>query len=449
MAMEMWQCIGLPCGVAFPQCGIMSDSPHAKQIRALAEAALQASYALAATPTAIKNAALRRMAELLEDPEARKLLAAANALDLSAAEASGLSGAMLDRLRLTPARIDGMIEGIRQVIALPDPVGAVLEERSHPTGFNQRKVRVPIGVIGIIYESRPNVTIDCAILCLKSGNATLLRGGKEAFHSNTALAGLITDAIRSAGIHEAAVQLIPTTDRAALNELLRMDDCIHCLIPRGGESLIRFVADNARMPVIKHYKGVCNVFVDAEADATMAAAIVVNAKCQRPSVCNAAENLIIHRERAAELLPELGRQLHGSGAELRADEEALQILTAAAIPCTAASSEDFDTEYLEKIISIKVVGDLDEAIAFINRHGSGHSDAIITANADAAAQFQQRVDSAAVYWNVSTRFTDGFEFGLGAEIGISTDKLHARGPMGLNELTSYKFLLSGNGQIRT
>ncbi|MCC5807961.1 MAG: glutamate-5-semialdehyde dehydrogenase [Opitutales bacterium] len=422
-----------------------SDFSEAALIE-LAKRARAASLSLATLPESAKNAFLDRLADAL--PREREAILAANKRDLEAGAESGLGDALLDRLRLTDARLDGMIEGIRQVAALPDPVGTVLEERTHAKGFSIRKVRVPIGVVGIIYESRPNVTVDCAILCLKSGNATILRGGKEAFHTNTALAEIIRASLEKAGITPDAVQLVPTTDRAALNILLKLDDYIHCLIPRGGEGLIRFVAENARMPVIKHYKGVCNVYLDEAADPAMALSVTVNAKCQRPSVCNAAENLVVHRALLDTVLPTVARELRAQGVELRADEPARAALAAAGVEAGAVSADDYDTEYLDRILAVKTVADADEAIAFINAHGSGHSDAIVTADRATADRFLAGVDAAAVYWNVSTRFTDGFEFGLGAEIGISTDKLHARGPMGLNELTSYKFTIVGDGQVR-
>lgn len=427
----------------------MSDIEVEKQVREIAESALRASRRLAALSTEEKNAALIRIAELLEAPQTQPLLMEANAKDIEMGESLGLSEALLDRLRLTPARILAMAEGTRQVAALEDPVGAILETRTHRKGFTIDKVRVPIGVIGIVYESRPNVTIDCAVLCLKSGNATILRGGREAFHSNMALAKVIARAFGETGVPAEAVQLIPTVDRYALNVLLKADDCVHCLIPRGGEGLIRFVAENARMPVIKHYKGVCNIYLDADLDRKTAIEVTVNAKCQRPSVCNAAENLIVHRKVLDTVFPEVAKALKDEGVELRVDQPAAAALEQfGAIPYSPVTGEDFDTEYLDKILSIKTVDSLDEAIQFINRHGSGHSDAIISTSEASAARFQKEVDSATVYWNVSTRFTDGFEFGLGAEIGISTDKLHARGPMGLRELTTYKYLIRGHGEIK-
>ncbi|NBD38484.1 MAG: glutamate-5-semialdehyde dehydrogenase [Verrucomicrobia bacterium] len=417
-------------------------------VRRIAEKALHASRRLAPVASADKNAALERLAELLASPETEALLAEANARDLHTAEEMELSEAMKDRLRLTPERMRAMAEGARQVAALPDPVGAVLESRRHAKGFTIEKVRVPLGVVGIIYESRPNVTIDCAILCLKSGNATILRGGREAFHSNRALAELVRRVLREGGLPEDAVQLIPTTDRAALTTLLHADDCIHCLIPRGGEGLIRFVAEEARMPVIKHYKGLCNVYLDREADAETAIRVTVNAKCQRPGVCNAAENLVVHEELLGTVFPRVARALSEEGVLLRGDGAARAACDQVGLPCDPVREEDYATEYLGKILSIRTVGDIGEAIDFINHYGSGHSDAILTENPEAARRFQTEVDAASVYWNVSTRFTDGFEFGLGAEIGISTDKLHARGPMGLTELTSYKYLIRGEGQIK-
>lgn len=419
-----------------------------KTVRAIAENALLASRRLAPVSTEKKNEALARLADLLESPETETLLTEANARDLQTAAEMELPEAMVDRLRLSPERILAMATGTREVAALADPVGEVLETRQHAKGFSIEKVRVPLGVIGIIYESRPNVTVDCAILCLKSGNATILRGGREAFHTNQALADLIRRVLRESGLPEDAVQLIPTTDRAALTTLLHADDCIHCLIPRGGESLIRFVAEEARMPVIKHYKGVCNVYLDDEAESEMAIQVAVNAKCQRPGVCNAAENLVVHEALLGTIFPRVARALADEGVLLRGDGPARAACEKAGIPCDVVEEADYATEYLAKILSVRTVGDLSEAIDFINHYGSGHSDAILTENAEKARRFQAEVDAASVYWNVSTRFTDGFEFGLGAEIGISTDKLHARGPMGLTELTSYKYLVRGQGQTK-
>jgi glutamate-5-semialdehyde dehydrogenase len=426
----------------------MSATDLSALVTQIAVRARAASLALAPAPTAQKDAALRALARLL--PAAEGELLAANAVDVEAARATGLSAASLDRLTLTPARIAHLAESVAQVATLPDPVGQVLEAWTRPNGLRIRQVRVPIGVIGIIYEARPNVTIDCAVLCLKSGNACILRGGKEIFNTNTAFAALVQRALAEAGLPADAVQLIPTTDRAALNHLLKLDTLIHCIIPRGGESLIRFVAENSTIPVIKHYTGVCFVYVDRAADPAMAEAILVNAKTQRPGVCNAAEQLLVHADIAAALLPRLAAALAARGVTLRTDAAAGAILASAApaIPAEAASEADFRAEFLDLVIAVRVVPDLEAAVAIINRDGSGHTDVIVTADEAAARRFQAAVDSAVVPWNASTRFNDGFEFGFGAEIGISTDRLHARGPMGLKELCSYKYLIDGDGQVR-
>lgn len=418
----------------------------AQQITSLAERARAASLILATVSTADKNAALERLADLLS--QNIDDLLAANAQDLADAETNGQTPAQIDRLTLTDSRLDKLAESVRQVAALPDPVGELIEETKRPNGLVLQRVRVPIGVVGIVYESRPNVTIDCAVLCLKSGNAAILRGGKECFHTNTALAALITQALTDSGLPAEAVQLIPTTDRAALNTLLKLDTLVHCIIPRGGESLIRFVAQNSTIPVIKHYQGVCFVYADRAADLDMAENIIVNAKTSRPGVCNAAEQLLVHREIAATFLPAAARALRAKHVELRCDDASAAILTAADIAYRAATEEDYTAEFLAPILAIRVVDDLDAAINTINRDSSGHSEAIITSDEAAAKKFQLSVDSAAVLWNASTRFNDGFEFGLGAEIGISTDRLHARGPMGLRELCSYKWLVMGTGQVR-
>jgi glutamate-5-semialdehyde dehydrogenase len=327
-------------------------------------------------------------------------------------------------------------------------VGEALETTTRPNGLVIEKRRVPIGVIGIIYEARPNVTIDCAILCLKSGNAAILRGGKEIFHTNTALAALIAEALAAAELPAEAVQLVPTTDRAALNTLLQLDELIHCIIPRGGEGLIRFVAQNSTIPVIKHYTGVCFVHLDRDADPEMAEAITVNAKVQRAGVCNAAEQLLVDAAAAEALLPRVGQALHRAGVELRVDERAAEILAAAGVPYVTAAADDFSAEFLSLTMGVQVVDDLEAAITRINCDSSGHSETIVTRDEAAAARFQAAVDSSAVFWNASTRFNDGFEFGFGAEIGISTDRLHARGPMGLPELCSYKYVVTGTGQTR-
>lgn len=419
----------------------------AQLVTSIAQRARAASLVLATTPTPQKNAALLKLAELI--PAAETELLAANAKDLAAAKENGLPAAQIDRLTLTRPRLEHLAESVRQVAALPDPVGEVLDETIRPNGLKIRKLRVPIGVIGIIYEARPNVTIDCAILCLKSGNASILRGGKEIFHTNTAFAALITQALTQAGLPGDAVQLIPTTDRAALNTLLKLDTLVHCIIPRGGESLIRFVAENSTIPVIKHYQGVCFVYLDQAADPAMAEAITVNAKASRVSVCNAAEQLLVHRAAAETLLPRVARALQAKNVELRCDAESAAILARAGVSNRPATEADYRTEFLDYVIAVRIVDSVNTAITVINRDSSAHSDAIVTNDRPTAQTFLAGVDSATVFWNASTRFNDGFEFGFGAEIGISTDRLHARGPMGLRELCSYKYLIEGNGQVRS
>ena len=419
----------------------MSDDIYS-DIRQIAEKARNASRALSAASTEQKNDALLKISRELESN--RKTLSEENEKDLQAAKENGLSEAMIDRLRLTHERIDAMAQGLRQLIELPDPVGKIIEEKKRPNGLTIHKVRTPIGVVGIIYESRPNVTIDCAGLCLKSGNAAILRGGKEAVHSNRALATIISNALKTTELPEDAVQLIPTTNREALNHLLTLDEYVHCIIPRGGEGLIRFVAENSRIPVIKHYKGVCNLYLDEECDPKMAQEIAVSSKCGRPGVCNAIENLIVHQSNLSTLLPEIGKELVAKGCTIFADKEAANAL--GDIPTNKATDTEYAEEFLDLRIAIKTVDSVDGAIAFINQFGSGHSESILTSSKDRAEKFQREVDASSVYWNASTRFTDGFEFGLGAEIGISTDRLHARGPMGLEELCTYKFIILGNGQ---
>ncbi|ACB73374.1 glutamate-5-semialdehyde dehydrogenase [Opitutus terrae] len=420
----------------------------AQLVTLIAQRARAASLTLATTSTAAKNSALLRLADLIAGSTLPLLNA--NQLDIAAAKKHGLTQAQIDRLTLTPIRLTQLADSVRHVATLPDPVGEVLEETTRPNGLVLRRVRVPIGVIGIIYEARPNVTIDCAALCLKSGNAAILRGGKESFHTNTALAALIAQALSAAELPADAVQLIPTTERAALTHLLTLDSLVHCIIPRGGESLIRFVAEHSTIPVIKHYKGVCFVYVDREAHLKMAEQIVVNAKTSRPGVCNAAEQLLVHRGVATKFLPAIARALNAAHpVELRCDAESAAILAQENLPHVAASDADFSTEFLDYILAVRVVDSIDTAIATINRDSSNHSDAIVTNDTSAANRFLAGVDSAAVFWNASTRFNDGVEFGLGAEIGISTDRLHARGPMGLRELCSYKWLVSGIGQVRS
>lgn len=426
----------------------MFEEPESLEqlVKRITGQAREASYALAMADSARKDAVLNRLADLIE--ESAEPLAQANEQDLAAGREQGLSSALLDRLALTPARIAGMAEGVRQVAALPDPVGEEIGQLNPASGIDIRKVRVPIGVVGIIYESRPNVTIDCAVLCLKSGNACILRGGREAFHSNQALAELVRRALEAEGFDNNAVQLIPTVDRAALGFLLKQDRDVHCIVPRGGEGLIRYVVENSTIPVIKHFEGICSLYLDKHADPTMALEVTLNAKCQRPGVCNAIENLIVQKDFADLQLVPIAQALHAAGVELRTDEQSTSILSDAGIPHKAATEEDWSTEYLDLILSIRIVSDVDEAISFINHYGSQHSDSIITTDEPTARRFLRGVDASTVYWNASTRFTDGFEFGLGAEVGISTDRLHARGPMGLQELCTYKYEVFGKGEIR-
>jgi glutamate-5-semialdehyde dehydrogenase len=419
------------------------------RIHEIGAAAREAARLLATTSSAKKNEALLAMAEqLLAQSEA---ILAANAHDLEAGRKNGLSEAMLDRLKLDAKRLTSMAEGIRTAAALPDPVGRILKEWKKENGLTFRKISVPIGVIGIIYESRPNVTSDAAVLCLKAGNAVILRGGSEAIHSNKAIASALQAGATLAGLPAASIQLIPVTDREAVRILCEMDAYLDCMIPRGGKGLIETVVKHARMPVIKHYDGICAVYVDGEADLTMARDIIVNAKCQRPGVCNAAETLLLHRGIAAAFLSDGGKALLDQGVELRCDKETISLLPddlRSHHLVKEATEEDFRTEFLAMTLAVKTVGSVEEAITHIETHGSHHSDAIITGNAVTVERFLQGVDSSTVYWNASTRFTDGGEFGFGCEIGISTDKLHARGPMALEELTSYKYQIRGSGQTR-
>ena len=373
----------------------------------------------------------------------------ANEKDLAAAKTNALASAMLDRLKLSPARITAMAEGIRQVAELPDPVGEVIREWTQPSGIRISKVRVPIGVIGIIYESRPNVTSDAAVLCTKTGNATILRGGSESIHSNVAIAEALQRGCATAGLPADSILLIPRTDREAVRHMAEMDRYIDLIVPRGGHALIEAVVSHARMPVIKHSHGVCIAYIDKDADLPMAIEIVVNAKTQRPGVCNALETVLVHRDVAAPLLQQLAPRLADKKVELRADEEALSQLSGLDYqPMRPASETDWRTEFLDLILAVRVVDGPEAAIEHIERYGSHHSDCIVTRDEKTAEKFLREVDSATVYWNASTRFTDGSEFGFGAEIGISTDKLHARGPMGLEELTTYKYLIRGEGQVR-
>lgn len=390
-----------------------------------------------------KNRILVAMAEqLLADEE---VILAANALDLERARANGLSAAMIDRLTLNPKRLADIAKALREVAELPDPVGEVLADWTRPNGIRIRKVRVPIGVIGIIFESRPNVTADAASLCFKTGNATILRGGSEAIDSNRALAASLQAGGAREGLPEDSIQLVPFTDRASVEHLARMDQYLDLIIPRGGKGLIEKVVATARMPVIKHYDGVCHLYVHDDADLDKAVELVINSKCQKPGVCNALETLLVHRDAAAAFYPLIGARLQQAGVKVKADPEAAAQL---GITTEPATEEDWRAEYLDLILAVKTVAGLEQAIQHINEYGSRHTDGIVTRDAGAVARFQQEVDSAVVTHNASTRFNDGGEFGFGAEIGISTDKLHARGPMGLAELTSYKYLLDGDGQIR-
>jgi glutamate-5-semialdehyde dehydrogenase len=419
-----------------------TESPAA-QIEELGRRARAASRSLALCPAALRNSALLAMADALE--AAANAIMAANAEDLAAAPAYGLNVAAIDRLRLTPERVAAMAKGVREVADLPDPLDGVIREWTRPNGMQISKVRVPIGVVGIIYESRPNVTADSAVLCLKSGNACILRGGKESIHSNIAIARALSEGAVAAGLSADVIQLVPFTDREGVRLLAEMDRYLDVIVPRGGHALIEAVVEHARMPVIKHYHGVCHVYVDVAADLTMAESIAVNAKCQRPGVCNAMETLLVHRDVAEKFLPSVAAALGKQGVELRGDTRTREVLGAGV---KAAVVEDWTTEYLELILSIRVVDSLEEAVDHIETFGSHHSDAIVTEDAETAGKFLAAVDSAAVFWNVSTRFSDGAEFGFGAEIGISTDKLHARGPMGLEELTTYKYVVTGAGQVR-
>ena len=407
-----------------------------------AKKAKTASRALANISTEIKNNALFKMAAGLEK-EADKLIAE-NKKDLTAAEKKGLSKAMIDRLTLNPDRIKAMADGLREVAVLPDPVGEVLRMWRRPNGMEVGRMRVPIGLIGIIYESRPNVTADSAALCLKSGNAVLLRGGSEAVHSNTAIVEMLSKAGAEAGIPEGAVSFIENPDRTCVMEMLKLNQYIDLIIPRGGEGLIRMVSDNSTIPVIKHDKGICHVYVDSKADFKMAEEICFNAKVQRPGTCNAMETMLVHQDVAKTFLPAIIGRMKKAGVEVRGCEK-----TKAIVPdIKAATDKDWDTEYNDLILNVKVVESMEAAMEHIAAHGSQHSEAIISNDYQNARRFQREVDASAVFVNASTRLNDGFEFGLGAEIGISTTRIHARGPMGLEELTSTKFIVSGNGQIR-
>lgn len=412
------------------------------EVRGKAVKAQQAARRLALATTAEKDAALRSMAEALLDGADRILQA--NAADVERAEAAGTSKALLDRLRLNRDRIQGMVEGLEQIIGLADPVGEVVRMWRRPNGLQVGQVRTPIGVIAMIYESRPNVTVDASGLCLKAGNAVILRGGSDAIESNRALAGILREAIASAGLPADAVQLIENTDRAAAEELMRLNGLVDLLIPRGGAGLIKRVMETATIPVVETGVGNCHAYVDASADLGMAERIVLNGKVQRPGVCNALETLLVHQAVAERSLPRMVQVLREHGVEIRGCERTRRIVPDVA----AATEEDWETEYLDLILAVRVVDSLDEALDHIARYGTRHSETIITQGYAEARRFQAEVDAAAVYVNASTRFTDGFAFGFGAEIGISTQKLHARGPMGLPELTTTKYVVSGDGQIR-
>lgn len=407
----------------------------------LGRKARSASRVIAAAPTALKNKALLAIANELD--KSRITLVAENQKDLAAGKANGLDAAMLDRLAVKPATIDGMIEGLRQVAALADPCGEITDMSYRPSGIQVGKMRVPLGVVGIIYESRPNVTIDAASLCLKSGNAAILRGGSESIHSNRAIANCLQAGLKAAGLPADVVQVVETTDRAAVGELITMPQFVDVIVPRGGKGLIERISADAKVPVIKHLDGICHVYIDDKADLDKAFTIAMNAKTHRYGVCNAMETLLVHEQVAAQILPRLAAAYTEKGVELRGDEKTRELITA-----NVATEEDWATEYLAPILSIKIVSGLDETIAHINRYGSQHTDAIVTEDYTRARRFITEVDSASVMVNASTRFADGFEYGLGAEIGISTDKIHARGPVGLDGLTSQKWVVFGDGHIR-
>ncbi len=407
-----------------------------------ARSAKEAAGVLRTTPREQKDRALERMAELLVRKDAAILRA--NAIDLELGEEKGLSAAMLDRLKLDRERLEGIADALREITALEDPVGRVDRQWTRPNGMEISRVRIPIGVVGVIYESRPNVTADAAGLCLKSGNAALLRGGSEAINSNLALVEVLRTALSQAGLPESCVEMIPITDREAVLEMIRADGYLDLIVPRGGEELVRTVRENATVPVLSHDKGLTHMYIDAEHDPDMAVKLVHNAKCQRPGVCNALETLLVHAAAAKKTLPLIAEDLKAAGVELRGC-----VRTCSLIPgITRATDEDWDTEYLDLILAIRVVDSLDEAVEHIAAHSSGLSEAIVTTNEQAAERFLNAVDSAAVYWNASTRLTDGGVFGLGAEIGVSTAKIHARGPVGVEELTTYKYLVRGTGQCR-
>jgi glutamate-5-semialdehyde dehydrogenase len=433
--------------------GLTRGKPHADRKipmtesvtypRQLAQNARAAATELATIAASRKNAWLQSVARALREDTSE--IVAANATDMEAGVQSGLSSAMLDRLKLTPDRIESLAKAVEHIISLPDPVGEIIEGQRRPNGLYVSRVRVPLGVVFFIYESRPNVTIDAAALCVKSGNAVILRGGREAIHSNRALQAVIAKTLIAEGLPQHAVQLVESTDRQIVGHLLSMGNLIDVTIPRGGKSLIERVAREATMPVIKHFDGICHVYVDASADEQMAVDITINSKCHRPGVCNAAETLLIHHDAARRLWPRLAGELQTRGVELRCCPPSLKMISTA----KAATDEDYATEHLDLILSVRIVESIDQAIEHIRRYGSAHTDAIVTNDLASSMKFEAEVDSAAVVINASTRFNDGGELGMGAEIGISTDRFHARGPCGLRELTSYKFIVRGEGQVRS
>lgn len=415
-----------------------------QQIIKMAQEAKKISYQLAMVDTAEKNKALQLMADALRARQ--DYLIKENKKDIKAAQKAKLNKALVDRLILNERRIADMADSLLETIKLKDPIGELLETIKRPNGLVIKKVRVPLGVVGIIYESRPNVTSDCVGLCLKSGNVSILKGGREAIHSNKAIFSVLKDALKKTKVPAHAINLIESTDRAAVNHLLQLEEYVDVIVPRGGEELIRFVAEHSKIPVIKHYKGVCHVYVSENADLNMAHAIAMNAKVQRPGVCNAMETLLVHKDTAIRFLPVLANDLKNAGVELRGDAMTRKIVKKGV---KTATEKDWSTEYLDLILSVRVVDSLGEAVDHINHYGSHHSDAIVTDDKKEAEEFLRSVDSACVYANASTRFTDGFEFGFGAEVGISTDKLHVRGPMALEGLTTYKYEILGEGQVRS
>ena len=421
----------------------MKNTEIQQYMQLLGQQAKVAAQHLAASDTQTKNAALLHIADAIH--QARDTLHSANQRDLAAGAEKGLDAALLDRLELTKGRVDSMLEGLQQIAALPDPIGEIFDMKNRPSGIQVGRMRVPLGVIGIIYESRPNVTADAAALCLKSGNATVLRGGSEAFHSNQAIAVCIQQGLAQAGLPPEAVQVVNTTDRQAVEQMITMPDSIDVIIPRGGKGLIKRISDQARVPVIKHLDGICHLYVDDAADRQKAFDVALNSKTQRYGTCNTLETLLVHHAIAAEYLPGLAAAYREKGVELRGCAQTCALLGEVAVPAT---EEDWDTEYLAPILSIRVVDDMAAAIAHINTHGSKHTDSIMTENFTRARKFLQQVDASSVMVNTSTRFADGFEYGLGAEIGISTDKLHARGPVALEGLTSVKFIVFGDGHVR-